>query len=168
MADKKIPYIQTTEHAIVSEAAGTSARLEPGERVLFNEESDSHKHIRKLIEAEDPSVAHLSLVEVDPKAEAKAGEERAEMLVKAEEIAAEQRAEETQALLDQQEETDKLRVQAQEEGQPAQTEGTDFPPQDEEAMKIAEQSGAGQRASTQEDVADEDQPRSGRRSSKKS
>jgi hypothetical protein len=31
-------------------------------------------------------------------------------------------------------------------------------PQDEEAVRLAKESGAGQRASTQDDVAEEDQP----------
>lgn len=160
---KKVQYIQTSEHSMI----GGSDALAPGDRVLLDEDNDSHKHLVKLIEAQDPSVSHLQLIEVDPSAEAKAEEEKAEMLAKAAEIAAEARAEQARELTERLEENEELQAKAQEEGQPTATSGTDFPPQDEEAISLAKQSGAGQRASTQEDVADEDQPKQGRRTSKR-
>jgi len=156
----KIKYITTSQHSMV---AG-SAPLAPGERVLVDEENDTHKHILKLIEAEDPSVEHLSLVEVNPGDEKKSQEEAKEMQVKAEKLAAEAREEEARAA---QEELEKQLDVA--EQQKPHSDPTDFPPQDVEAQKLAEQSGAGQRASTQEDVADEDKQESkssGRRSRK--
>jgi hypothetical protein len=55
------------------------------------------------------------------------------------------------------ERAEELREQAEEEGQPPVGQETDFPPQDREAQKLAAESGAGQRESTQDDVADEDQ-----------
>lgn len=165
MAENKITYIQTSEHAIVGESGGQAQRLEPGERVLFNEEADSHKYLRKLIEAGDESVAHLSIVEVSPKEEAKAKEELQEQLAKAEKIAAKARAEELEGLQAQQDRQQEATGDVQPHSDP-----TDFPPVDEEAIRLAKESGAGQRASTQEDVADEDKeersPKSGRRSSR--
>lgn len=154
----KVTYITTNVHSMV---AGSDA-LAPGERILLDEENDSHKHLKRLIEAQDPSVEHLSLLEVDPSAEKDAEEERQEMLKKAGELAAEQRNEEAR------EASERLEQQQEAgEGQPPHSDPTDFPPQDEEAQRLAEQSGAGQRASTQEDVVDEDkQSKSGRRSSR--
>lgn len=149
--ENKITYIQSSEHAIVGESGGQAATLAPGDRVLFNEEAASHKHLRKLIEAEDPSVAHLSIQEVSPKQEQAAQEEQAEMLEKAAEIAAEARAEEARAASVALEE--RLDTTGQ---QPPHSDPTDFPPQDEKAQSLARQSGAGQRATTQDDVVDED------------
>lgn len=164
MADK-IKYIVANEHTIVGESGTQATTLAPGERVLLNEDADSHKHLAKLIEAEDPSVSHLSLVEVDPSQEKKAAEEREEMLEKANKIAAEARAEEARKVQDQ---LDKQLDVA--EQQSPHADETDFPPQDVEAQRLAKESGAGQRASTQEDVQDEDKQESkssGRRSSRK-
>jgi hypothetical protein len=157
MSEKnKVTYIETSEHAMV---AG-SAPLEPGGRVLVDDENAGHKHLKKLIEAQDPSVEHLSLVEVDPGAEKKAAEEREEMLAEAEKIAAEVRNEEARKASDQIEE----RLEAGAEAE-RHSDKEVFPPQDEASIALAKKSGAGQRASTQADVADEDQPKSGRRSS---
>jgi len=156
----KIKYITTSQHSMV----GDSAPLAPGDRVLVDEDNDTHKHLLKLIDAEDPSVEHLSLTEVDPGQDKKAREEFAEQQAKAEKIAAEAREEEARAA---QEELEKQLGTA--EQQTPHSDPTDFPPQDVEAQKLAEQSGAGQRASTQEDVADEDKQEtksSGRRSRK--
>jgi hypothetical protein len=155
----KIKYITTSQHSLV----GDSGPLAPGDRVLVDDENNTHKHLVKLIEAEDPSVEHLSLVEVNPGDEKKSQEEAKEMQAKAEKIAAEAREEEARAA---QEELEKqLNVAEQ---QSPHSDPTDFPPQDVEAQKLAEQSGAGQRATTQEDVADEDKESksSGRRSRK--
>lgn len=160
MAENKITYIQTSEHAIIGESGGQAARLEPGQRVLFNEDAESHKHIKRLIEADDPSVAHLSLVEVSPKEEAKAKEEMQKQLAKAEKIAAKAREDELEQLQEQQDRQQEATGDVQPHSDP-----TDLPPQDEESIRLAEESGAGQRASTQEDVADEDKeskPRSRR------
>jgi hypothetical protein len=163
--ENKVLYIQTTQHAMVSESAGTSPVLAPGERVLFNEESDSHKSLRNLIEAQDPSVEHLSLVEIDPKAEKERQEEEQKMLAEAAKIAAEARNEQAQAAQEQLEKQQEAEAQRLEDGAPSAISGTDFPPQDEEAQRLAEQSGPGQRASTQEDVVEEESgSKSGRRS----
>lgn len=151
MAENKVTYITTSEHAMVSEGANSSARLEPGERVLFNEESDAHKHIRKLIEAEDESVAHLSLVEVSPKDESKAEEQKRDMLAKANELAAKQREETAREAVEQHEKN-----LAAQEGQTPHADPTDFPPQDEAAIVLAE-----------EQADQEEQPKAGRRSSKR-
>jgi transcriptional regulator with GAF, ATPase, and Fis domain len=166
MADEnKVLYIQTTQHALVSESAGNSATLGPNDKVLYNEDADSHKQIRKLIEAGDPSVEHLSLVEIDPKAEKERQEEEKEMLEKAAKIAAEARNEQAQAAQEQLDKQQEAEEQRLEDGAPSAIEGTDFPPQDEEAQRLAEQSGPGQRASTQEDVVEEESgSKSGRRS----
>jgi cell pole-organizing protein PopZ len=161
MAENKITYIQSSEHAIVGESGGQAVTLAPGGRVLFNEDAASHKYLRQQIEAEDPSVAHLSIVEVSPKQERAAEEERQKMLEKASEIAAEVRNEQAREASEQLEE----RLEAAEDQQP-HSDPTDFPPQDEEAQLLAKQSGAGQRATTQADVAEEDQPKSGRRTRK--
>jgi hypothetical protein len=157
MADK-VKYIQTNEHSMLP---GAEKPLAPGDRVLIDEENESHKHLVRLIEAEDPSVEHLSLLEVDPGQEKKAAEEQQKMLAKAEELAAEQRNKEAQEASEQLEE--QLNVA---EGQSPHSDPTDFPPQDEEAQRLAEQSGPGQRASTQEDVVEEHGAKSGRRSTR--
>jgi hypothetical protein len=154
--ENKVTYIETSEHAMV---AG-SAPLEPGGRVLVDEDDAGHKGLVKLIKAQDPSVEHLSLIEVDPSAEKEAAEEQQEMLEKAEKIAAEARNEEARKASEQIEEQQEVQ-----EDQERHADKEVFPPQDEESIRLAKKSGAGQRASTQADVADEDQPKSGRRSS---
>lgn len=154
---KKVTYIETSEHAMV----GGSAPLEPGGRVLVDDENESHKHLKRLIEAEDPSVEHLSLVEVDPKAEKDAAKEKEEMLEEAAKIAAEVRNEEARKASEAIEE----QLEASEGQQPHQDEPV-LPPQDEESVRIAKKSGAGQRASTQEDVVEEQGSKSGRRSAR--
>lgn len=159
----KVKFLQANDHVLVGNMGSESVQLAPGGRVRFNEENSAHKGI--LQEIEDGTNTSLQVVEVDLSAEQKASEEQQEMLEKAEKIAAEQRQEEARAALEQQEKTDELRQQAEEEGQPAAGQQANFPPQDEEAIRLSKQAGAGQRASTQEDVADEDQPsKSGRRS----
>jgi hypothetical protein len=145
--ENKVTYIQTSEHAMV----GGSAPLAPGERVLLDDENASHKHLKKLIEAQDPSVEHLSLLEVDPSAEKEAKEEYDEMLAKAEKIAAEARNEEARKADEQLEERQEVQ-----EDQERHADSEVFPPQDEESIALAKKSGAGQRASTQADVAEED------------
>lgn len=164
--NKKATFITSTVHALIGRTAGESDSVAPGERVAFDENAESHQYLRSRIEEGDPDYAHLSIQEVDLKAEQDQEQERAEMLEKAEEIAAEARQEETQANVERLERADELRQQAEEEGQPPVGQGADFPPQDREAQRIAKESGAGQRASTQDDVADEDQPKQGRRSSR--
>lgn len=169
MADekKKITYIQTSEHAIVGQTGGPAAVLAPGERVEYNEDAASHKALRAGIEGGDPRYEHLSIVEVDLRQEAKQAEEEKEMLAKAEKIAAEARNEAAQEAQEQLERQQDAEAQRLEDGAPAATEGTDFPAQDVEAQSLAEQSGAGQRATTQDDVVEETGSggRSGRRSS---
>jgi hypothetical protein len=157
MADTKVTYITTSEHGQI----GDSGPLEPGGRVLFDEENATHKYVRKLIEAEDASVAHLSVVEVTPKDEAKNAEQAKEMAVKAQELAAEARNEQAREA---QEELDK-RLDVAEEQKPHSGQ-TVFPPQDEEAINISEQAGPGQRASTQEDVVEEEKATGRKRSSR--
>jgi len=157
---KKIRYITTSEHAMIGHSGSPTDVLAPGERTLLDEEAASHKYLLAQIEAGNPEYAHLSVVEISHEEEAKAEEERKELLAKAEKIAAEQRQEEAQKAIEKSEQPEPL------EGQPAVTEGTDFPPQDREAQRLREESGAGQRASTQEDVVEES-GKSGRRSSKK-
>jgi hypothetical protein len=154
--ENKVTYIETSEHAMV---AG-SAPLEPGGRLLVDEDNESHKGLLKLIKAQDPSVEHLSVVEVDPGAEKDAREEYEEQIAKAEKIAAEARDEEARKASEQIEEQQEVQ-----EDQERHADKEVFPPQDEESIRLAKKSGAGQRASTQADVADEDQPKSGRRSS---
>jgi hypothetical protein len=147
MSEKnKVTYIETSEHAMV---AG-SAPLEPGGRVLVDDENAGHKHLKKLIEAQDPSVEHLSLVEVDPGAEKEAAAEKEEMLAKAEKIAAEARNEEARKASEQLEERVKTVEDATRHSDPEV-----FPPQDKESIRLAKKSGPAQRASTQEDAADD-------------
>jgi nucleotide-binding universal stress UspA family protein len=166
MADK-VKFLQANDHVLVGNMGSESTQLAPGQRVRLNEENDAHKGI--LQEIEEGTNTVLEVIEVDLKAEGKATEEREEMLEKADKIAAEQRAEEARSALEQQEKVDELRQQAEEEGQPAPGQQSDFPPQDVEAQKLARESGAGQRASTQEDVVEESSGggRQGRRSSRK-
>lgn len=161
----KVKFLQATGHVVVGRSGGPSDSLAPGERVRLDEENDAHKGILQEIEEGRNSV--LELVEVDLESERKQQGEQEEMLEKAAKIAAEQRAEEAREALEQQEKMDEQRLQAEEEGQAAAGQQADFPPQDEEAISLSKQSGAGQRASTQEDVADEDQPKTGRRGSRK-
>jgi hypothetical protein len=170
MAEKKSTFIVSSVHAMIGNIGGPSDVVTPGQRVPFNENSDSHKYLREQIEAGNPDYDHLSIEEVSLKDEKAADEEKQEMLAKAEEIAAKQRDEELQEAADTQAEVDAQRAQAEEDGQTTQAQATDFPPSDQEAQRLAVQSGAAQRATTQADVADEDQPKSGRRSgsSKKS
>jgi hypothetical protein len=153
-------YIQSSEHAIIGSSGSPAETVAPGERVLLNEEVASHKLLVTQIEAGDPSVSHLSIVEVDADAERKQQEEQQEQLAKAEEIAAKARDEQLQADLEAQEGTGDTKGIKGEQPPVPQVEGVDLPPQDEEAVEIAKQSGAGQRASTQEDVVEEDKPRS--------
>jgi hypothetical protein len=161
---KKTTFLTSSVHAVVGRAGAPSDVLAPGERVPFDAENDTHKYLREQIEAGNPDYEHLSIQEVSLKDEAKQQEELQEQLAKGAKIAAEQRQEEAQAAIDRQEHTDELRAQAEEEGQPPVGQQADFPPQDVRAQDLAAQSGAGQRATTQDDVADEDQPKSGRRS----
>jgi transcriptional regulator with GAF, ATPase, and Fis domain len=164
MADEKpkTTYIVTSRHVIIGHTGAPSETLAPGGRVVFDEEAGSHKFLRAQIEAGNPDYAHLSIVEVDREAEAKQSEEREKLLAKAEEIAAEQRQEEARALQERQE---ALRAEPL-EGQSSAISETAFPPQDVEAQSLAEQSGAGQRATTQADVVEEDSSKSARRSSR--
>jgi TolA-binding protein len=161
---KKATFITSSAHALVGRAGAPSDVLAPGERTPFDPENATHKYLREQIEAGNPDYAHLSVLEVSLKDEAKQQEELQEKLAEGEKIAAQQRQEQAQAAIDRQQETDELRAQAEEEGQPPVGLMADFPPQDVRAQDLAAQSGAGQRASTQADVADEDQPKSGRRS----
>jgi hypothetical protein len=167
--ENKVLYIQSSAHAIVGRSGQPADTLEPGGRTLFDENIESHKFLQQAIEAGDPSVAHLSLVEVDAKAEQAQQEEQQEKLAEAEQIAAAARDEQLQAALEAQEGTGDTKGIEGDQPPVPQVEDVNLPPQDEEAVSIAEQSGAGQRASTQDDVAKEDQPsKSGRRSSRKS
>lgn len=149
-------FIQTSEHVIIGQSGAAAATLAPGERVAFNEEAESHKEIARGIESGDADYEHLSIVDIDVKDEKKQEEEQAKMLEKAEKIAAKQRDEELQEATDQED----ARSEAQEDApQVPQLADADPPPQDVEAQRLAKESGAGQRASTQEDVAKEDKPR---------
>jgi hypothetical protein len=164
MADsKKQQYIQTSEYTLIGETGSPSADLAPGGRVAVNEDAESHKYLVAQIEAGNPAYSHLSLIEVDFADEEKRAEEEAEMAEKARQIAAEARNEEDQAVLEQQEKLAGAREE-QAEAQSA-TAGTDFPPQDEESIRLAKESGAGQRATTDADVVEETGPKQGRRSS---
>jgi hypothetical protein len=164
----KLLYIQSSEHTIVGRSGQPADTLAPGGRTLFDENAASHKFLQQVIEAGDPDYAHLSLVEVDQKAEQAQQEELQEKLAEAEQIAAAARDEQLQAALEHQEGTGDTKGIKGDQPPVPQVEGVNLPPQDEEAVSIAQQSGAGQRASTQADVAEEDQPKSGRRSSRKS
>jgi hypothetical protein len=159
---KKATFIVSSEHALISRSAGESIQVAPGERVPFDEEADSHKYLRTQIEAGDPAYAYLSIQEVDLKAEQSAEEEREEQLEQAEKIAAEQREEEARAFLDQEgEESDQVEGDTPPVPQLAEAQ---LAPQDKESVRLAKKSGAGQRASTQDDVAEGDKPRSRSRS----
>jgi hypothetical protein len=164
--NKKTAFLQAKGYSHLSNGTATATSLAPGERVLFDEANPQHKAERAMAESGDPN-ALFQLVEADLKAEADQEQEREEMLAEGAKIAAEQRQEAQQAEIDRQERQAELRAQAEEEGQPPVGQGADFPPQDKEAQRLAAESGAGQRATTQDDVAEEDQPKSGRRSSKK-
>lgn len=161
MADdaKKATYLESNAYITIGDG-----RLEPGGRLLLDEDNTAHKFLKAQVESGNPDYAHLSLVEVDHKAEAKQAEEKAEMLEKAAELASEQRNEEARAASEQLQEQQEAQDKAREEGQPGATEGTAFPPQDEEAISLAKQSGAAQRATTDEDVVEESGGKSGRRS----
>jgi hypothetical protein len=102
-------YIQSSEHAIIGSSGSPAETVAPGERVLLNEEVASHKLLVTQIEAGDPSVSHLSIVEVDADAERKQQEEQQEQLAKAEEIAAKARDEQLQADLEAQESSHRSR-----------------------------------------------------------
>jgi arginine/lysine/ornithine decarboxylase len=169
MAEKKTTYITSSIHTMLPSDTATSHVVAPGERVVLDEENASHKFLRNRIESGDPDYEHLTISEVSRKDEAKADEERQEQLEKAEKIAAEVRQEQAQEALDRQQEIDEAREQAEEEGNLPQAQQTEFPPQDEEAQRLARESGPGQRASTQEDVVEETTGsggKSGRRSSR--
>lgn len=166
MANKKVTYIQSDAHAMVGRTGGPTDILSPGERVLFEEDLDSHAEISRAIEAGDPAYAHLKMVDVDLSAEQAAEEERTEMLAKASEIAAEERNKEMREVSERIERQSQADAEAAESGVTTATSETDFPPQDQEAISISEQAGAGQRASTQEDVVEDSTPKSGRRSSR--
>lgn len=163
--NKKMGFLQSKGYAHLSNGTATATSLKPNERAAFNEDDPQHKLERSLAEAGDPN-ALFEYVEVDLAQEAKAEDEKQEMLAKASEIAADVRNEEAQAAAEKVAENQQLQAQAREEGQPAVNAGTDFPPQDVEAQKLAEQSGAGQRASTQADVVEETKTTSRKRSSK--
>jgi hypothetical protein len=162
---KKVGFLQAKGHSHLSNGTATATPLAPGEQVLFNEEDPQHKYERQRAESGDEG-ALFEYVEVDLKAKADQDKEQQEMLVKAEEIAAEQRNEQAQQAQEQLEKQQDAEAQRLEDGAPSAIEGTDFPPQDEESQKLAEQSGAGQRATTQEDVVEEQGSKSGRRSSR--
>jgi hypothetical protein len=162
VADDKITYIETNEHAMV---AG-SAPLAPGGRILFDEENAAHKQLQKLIKAEDESVSHLSIVEVSPKDEKKAAEELQEKLEEGDKIAAAARDEQLQAEIERLEGTGDDKGLEGETRVPQVQDATP-PPQDVESQRLAEQSGPGQRATTQEDVVEENpSPKQGRRSAR--
>src|SRR4051794_5554241 len=163
---KKTTYIISSAYALIGRTGSPTDSVGPNERVEFDESADSHKYLKERIEAGDPTYSHLSILEVDLKAEAGQEEEKQDMLAKAAEIAAEERNKEAQEASERLDKQAELRDQAQEEGQPPVNEGTDYPPQDVEAQKLAEQSGAGQRASTQEDVVEESKGTGRKRSSK--
>jgi hypothetical protein len=164
--NKKAPFLQAKGYTSVSNGTATATTLAPGERIAFDEDSKQHVFERRLAEAGDPN-SSFDFIEVDLKAEAAQEEEKAELLERGREIAAEQRQEELNAISEQQDEQARLRAEAQEQGQPAVNAGTDYPPQDVEAQRLAEQGGSGQRASTQADVVEESGSKSGRRSSRK-
>jgi transcriptional regulator with GAF, ATPase, and Fis domain len=165
MADEKKTqqYIVASEHTVVGRTGGPSDTLAPGERVLVDPEAASHKFLVAQLEAGDPAYSHLSLVDVSYEDEAKQNQEREEQLAKAAKIAAEAREEELKQAQEAQQEQEDLQNQRYEDGAPSATEGTDFPPVDEEAISLAKQSGAASRASTQEDAVEES-PKRGRRS----
>jgi hypothetical protein len=162
----KVGFIQASAYTSVSNGTATATTLAPGERIAFNEDDPQHKYLRQQAEAGNPDFAHLSYVEVNLKDEADQNEEQQQMLEKAQEIAAKQRLEQAQDAQKQLEDQQAAEAQRLEDGAPSAIEGTDFPPQDEEAQRLAEQSGAGQRATTQEDVVDEPKATGRRRSSK--
>ena len=149
--NKKMGFLQSKGYSQVSNGTATATPLAPGERVAFNEDDPQHKLERERAEAGDRN-ALFDYVEIDLEQEAAQQSEQAEMLVKAEEIAAEARNAEAKEAAEALERQEELRDQAAEEGQPAVNAGTDFPPQDEEAVRLSEQAGAGQRATTQADV----------------
>lgn len=159
---KKVGFLQAKGYTQLSSGSATATPLGPGERLLFDEENPQHKAERKMAESGDPN-ALFQFVEVDLKAEADQEEERVEQLAKAEKIAAEARQEAAQAEIEQQEEVLELREKAQEEGQPAVGQETDFPPQDERAQALAAQSGDEQSASAGQQ-AEQETPKRGRRS----
>jgi hypothetical protein len=164
---KKTRFITTTQHAMIGRHGAPTDVLAPGKRTEFDEENDSHKYLLAQIEAGNPAYEHLSVVEVDVKAEGDQKKQLEEQLAEADKIAAKQRNEEAQAAQEQLEKQQAAEEQRLEDGAPSSIEATDFPPGDVEAQKLAEQSGAGQRASTQEDVVEESSGgRSGRRSSR--
>jgi hypothetical protein len=149
MADKKkATFIVSSTYAIIGNSGSPSDLVGPNERVQFNEDSDSHKYLRSQIEAGDPAYEHLSIEEVDLGDEAKHEEERKEQLAKAEKIAAKVREDEAKEALEAQENQDEQQAQAREEGQAGATEGTNFPPQDLEAVAIAEQQAEAQESSS--------------------
>jgi hypothetical protein len=162
---KKAAFLQASAYTSVSNGTATATTLAPGERIPYDEDNAQHKYLRQQVEAGNPDVEHLSFVEVDLKAEADQAEEQKEMLAKAEKIAAEQRNEQAQAAQEQLDKQQDAEAERLESGAPSAIEGTDFPPQDEEAQRLAEQSGPGQRATTQEDVVEEQGSKSGRRRS---
>jgi hypothetical protein len=136
MADekKKARYIVSSVHAMVGHTGSPTDVLAPGERVALDEEADSHKFLVAQIEAGNPDYAHLSVVEVDHQTEAEQAKEREEKLAEAEKIAAKQRQEEAQRLAEETGPPEPL------EGQPDVSQGTDFPPQDVEAQRLAKES----------------------------
>lgn len=153
-------FIQSSAHTIVGESGSTAAVLEPGGRVPLNEDAASHKYLAARIEAGDPDYAHLSVVEVDLEDERNQQEEQQQMLEQAAEIAAEARNEQLRELEERQD-TSTEGVEGIEGETPPipQVSEAHIPPQDKESVRLAGKSGAGQRATTQEDVADEDKPR---------
>lgn len=161
MADKKTKplALQTSIHTMVGNSGSPSDVLAPGDRVYLTD-SDSHTYLREQVEAGNPAYEHLSLIEVDHEADARNEEEKQELLEQAAEIAAKQRAEAAQEEVDRQDELAASRARAEEEGQPAVGQDADFPPQDLEAQRLAAQSGAAQRATTDADVAEEDKQES--------
>jgi hypothetical protein len=142
-------YIQANAHTIVGNTGSPSATLAPGEQVPLTD-SVSHKYLAEQIKEGNPDYAHLSIVEVSQDDLKAAEEEKRQQLEQAEKIAAEVPQEGTG-------DTEGL------EGEPSVTSTqTNYPPQDREAQRLADESGAGQRATTQEDVAEEDKQASSR------
>lgn len=163
MGDKKenkVLYIQSSEHAIIGRSGSPAETVEPGGRVLLDEDVESHKFLKAQIEAGAEGYEHLSLVEVDPKAEKAQKEEFDKQQEKAAKIAAKARDEQLQADAGEAADEDN-------ESSVSQVEDATLPPQDQEAVELAKQSGAGQRASTQEDTVEEHSAKSGRRSTRK-
>lgn len=146
--ETKVQYIQSSEHAIIGRSGSPADTVEPGGRVLLDEDVESHKFLKAQIEAGAEGYEHLSLVEVDPKAEKAQKEEFDKQQEKAAKIAAKARDEQLQ---------EESEGQDGDEGSVEQVDDVNLPPQDEEAVELAKQSGD----------TEEHSPKSGRRSTRK-